>query len=271
MTAKKWLFGLLLLLATWMPPYWGEQARATTMTATVTCFAGPCFNDAGIRTNFVGVLGFNRYAVLPFVFSDANASLAGTVVVADFLVAGSNFIYLYGYGVGTQSVAGGGFFLSSAITQSYLTVGGIGTFGAFNIGTCNATGVLAGDGAIMTPYVNGFAIGGGRGTTACAPFAQAYGPQAQTVGGLTNLTATDVMQFNGIVGGGAQITLPWGDDIPDSAFTQLNSDIDGDSPSAVIADLQSLGLTQQVPEPAALALFGSGLLGLGALRRVRRA
>ena len=90
-------------------------------------------------------------------------------------------------------------------------------------------------------------------------------------GGLTNLTATDVMQFNGIVLGGAQITLPWGDDIPDPAFTQLNSDIDGDSPSAVIADMQALGLTQQVPEPATLALFGGGLLGLGVLRRRRRA
>ncbi len=271
MTARKWLFGLLLLFATCMTPYKGEQAQATTMTATVTCFAAPCVNDAGIRTNFVGVLGYNRYAVLPFVFTDVNATLAGTVVVADFLIGRSNFIYLYGYGVGTQSLAGGGFFLSSAITQNYLTLGGIGTFGAFNIGTCNATGVLAGDGAIMTPYVNGFQIGGGRGTTACAPFAQAYGPQAQAVGGLTNLTATDVMQFNGIVLGSAQITLPWGDDIPNSSFTQLNTDIDGDSPAAVIADLQALGLTQQVPEPATLALFGSFLLALGAARRMRRA
>lgn len=271
MSARNWLFGLLLVLGVWLTPCKGEQAQATTMTATVTCFAGPCFNDAGIRTNFVGVLGFNRYAVLPFLFSDANASLAGTVVVADFLIGRSNFIYLYGYGVGTQSALGGGFFLSSAITQNYLTLGGVGSFSAFNIGTCNVTGVIAGDGAIMTPYVNGVAIGGGRGTTACAPFAQAYGPQAQAVGGVTNLTATDVMQFNGILGGGAQITLPWGDDIPDPAFTQLNTDIDGNSPAAVIADLQALGLTQQVPEPATLALFGGGLLGLGILRRRRRA
>ena len=100
------------------------------MTATVTCFAGPCINDAGIRTNFVGVLGFNRYTVLPFVFTDVNATLAGTVVVADFRIGASNFIYLYGYGVGMQSALGGGFFLSSAITQTYQTLGGIGTFGA---------------------------------------------------------------------------------------------------------------------------------------------
>ena len=80
------------------------------------------------------------------------------------------------------------------------------------------------------------------------------------------------MQFNGIVLGGAQITLPWGDDIPDPAFTQLNTDIDGEfAVHVVISDLQSLGLTQQVPEPATLALFGSGLLCLGALRRRRRA
>ncbi len=271
MTAKKWLFGLLFLAGAWLTPYEGEQAHATTMAAAVNCFAGPCFNDAGIRSNGVGVLGFNRFAVLPFLFTDANASLTGTVVVADFLIGRSNFIYLYGYGVGTQSVLGGGFFLSSAISQNYLTVGGIGSFGAFNIGVCNATGFLAGDGAIMTPFVNGVAIGGGRGTTACTPFAQAYGPRLQAVGRLTNLTATDVMQFNGIAGGSARITLPWGDDIPDSAFTQLNSDINGDSPSTVIADLQSLGLTQQVPEPETLVLLGGGLLGLGTLRRRRRA
>jgi hypothetical protein len=267
MSARNWLFGLLLLAGAWLTPYQGEQAHATTMAAAVTCFAAPCVNDAGIRTNGVGVLGFNRFAVLPFLFSDVNARLAGTVVVADFRIGRSNFIYLYGFGVGTQSALGGGFFLSSAISQNYLTLAGIGTFGAFNIGTCNLTGIAAGDGAVMTPFVNGFAIGGGRGTTACAPFAQAYGPQAQVIGGLTNLTATDVMQFNGIVFGGAQITLPWGDDIPDSAFIKLNNDINGDSPTTVISDLQALGLTQQVPEPTTLALFGSGLLALGVLRR----
>jgi hypothetical protein len=271
MTARKWLFGLLFLTGAWLTPYRAEQAHATTMAAAVTCFAGPCVNDAGIRSNLVGVLGFNRYAVLPFLFTDINATLAGTVVVADFLIGRSNFIYLYGYGVGTQSGLGGGFFLSSAISQNYRTLGGIGTFGAFNIGACNLTGSLAGDGAIMTPFVNGFAIGGGRGTTACSPFAQFYGPRAQAVGAITNLTATDVMQFDSIAFGGAQITLPWGDDIPDSAFTQLNTDIDGDSPSTVISDLQALGLTQQVPEPETVALFGSGLLGLGLLRRKRQA
>lgn len=271
MTARKTLFGLLFLVGAWLTPYSGEQAHATTMAATVTCFAGPCFNDAGIRSNGVGVLGFNRYAVLPFLFFDANASLTGTAVVADFLIGRSNFIYLYAYGVGTQSGLGGGFFLSSAITQNYLTLGGIGSFGAFNIGACNATGFIAGDGAIMTPFVNGRAIGGGRGTTACTPFAQLYGPQNQVVGRVTNLTATDVMQFNGILGGGAQITLPWGDDIPDPSFTALNNAINGDSPTAVIDDLQALGLTQQIPEPATLALLGSGLLGLGALRRKPRA
>jgi PEP-CTERM motif len=271
MTARKWLFGLLLLAGAWFTPYSGEQAHATTMAAAVTCFAAPCVNDAGIRSNFVGVLGFNRYAVLPFLFTDVNATLAGTVVVADFLIGRSNFIYLYGYGVGTQSGAGGGFFLSSAISQNYRTLSGIGTFGAFNIGACNATGSLAGDGAIMTPYVNGVAIGGGHGTTACSPFTQLYGPSAQAVGTITNLTATDVMRFNSIAGGYAQITLPWGDDIPDPTLTQLNTAIDGDSPSTVIADLEALGLTQQVPEPATLALFGGGLLGLGVLRRKRRA
>ncbi|HEY6434632.1 MAG TPA: PEP-CTERM sorting domain-containing protein [Acetobacteraceae bacterium] len=271
MTARKLLFGLLLLAAAWLTPYKGQQAHATTMTAAVTCFAGPCANDGGIRSNGVGILLFNRYAVLPFLFFDGNATLTGTAVVADVRIGAANFIYLYAYGVGTQSGAGGGFFLSSAITQNYQTLGGIGSFGAFNIGACNGIGFLAGDGAIMTPYVNGRAVGGGRGLTACTPFAQAYGPQAQAIGGLTNLTATDVMQLNGIAGGGAQITLPWGDDIPDPALTQLNTDINGDSPTNVISDLQALGLTQQIPEPATLALLGSAFLGLGALRRTRRA
>lgn len=271
MTAKSLLFALLLLAAAWLTPFAGEKAHATTMTATVTCFAGPCGNDAGIRSNGVGILGFNRYAVLPFLFTDLNATLTGTAVVADFRIGLSNFIYLYAYGVGTQSVFGGGFLLSSAISQNYQTLGGIGSFSAFNIGACNATGILAGDGAVMTPFVNGVAIGGARGNTGCSPFAQAYGPQARAIGGITNMTATDVMQFNGIAGGGAQITLPWGDDIPDPSFTALNSAIDGDSPSTVIADLQALGLTQQVPEPMTLALFGSGLVALGAVRRRRRA
>jgi hypothetical protein len=271
MTARNTLFGLLLLIGVWVTPNPGEQAHATTMTASVTCFAGPCFNDAGIRTNGVGILGFNRYAVLPFLFTDANATLTGTAVVADILIGRSNFIYLYAYGVGTQSGLGGGFFLSSAITQTYRTLGGLGTFSAWNIGACNATGVLAGDGAVMTPYVNGVAIGGGRGTTACSPFAQFYGPQNRVTGALTNTTATDLMQFNAIVGGGAQITLPWGDDIPDPNASPLNTAIDGDSPSTVIADLNALGLTQQIPEPATLTLLGCGLLGLGARRRKRRA
>jgi hypothetical protein len=271
MTVRNTLFGLLLLIGAWLTPYPGEQARATTMTAAVTCFAGPCFNDGGIRTNGVGILGFNRYAVLPFLFFDGNASLTGTAVVADLLIGRSNFIYLYAYGVGTQSGAGGGFFLSSAITQSYATLGGIGSFSAWNIGACNGTGVIAGDAAVMTPYVNGVAIGGGRGTTACSPFTQLYGPQARAVGAVTNLTATDVMRFNKIAGGGAVITLPWGDDIPDPNAGPLNSAINGDSPSTVIADLQALGLTQQLPEPATITLLGCGLLGLGALRRKRRA
>jgi len=274
MTGRNWLLGLLLLFGMWLGPYQIQRARATTMTVAVSCFAGPCFNDGGIRSNGVGVLGFNRYALLPFSFFDANASLSGTVLVADLLFGRANYIYLYGQGVGTQSVGGGGFFLSSAISQIYRTIGGTGKFGAFNIGACNATAVDAGDGTIMTPLVNGVALTGGVGTTACTPFAQLYPLQRRSSGAYTKLTATDTMQFNAILGGGARITLPWGGDLPDPGATTLNTDIaNSDSLATILGDLQSVdpGISQQVPEPATLALLGSGLLGLAALRRKRQA
>lgn len=124
----------------------------------------------------------------------------------------------------------------------------------------------------MQPFVNNTALAGVS-SSACSPFAQIFPGQAVASLPGTTLTAADDMQFNPVLFGGAQITLPWGDDLPDPALTDLNAAIAGsDSLATIMGDLMTAdpSLTQQVPEPATLALFGTGLLGLGALRRKRQ-
>jgi hypothetical protein len=82
------------------------QAHAATMVATVCTVAfNPCpagdVLDSGIRSNFAGTLGANRYTVLPFTFVDAATSVSGTVVAADFAC---KFIYLVGFGSATSTI-----------------------------------------------------------------------------------------------------------------------------------------------------------------------
>lgn len=171
--------------------------------------------------------------------------------------------------MGTQSVLGNGFFLNSIIQQAYQTPGGVGSFAAFNIGVCNATGTKPGDAAAMQPYVNNVPLIS-ISSAGCSPFATLSGPQAVATGVVTTLTAAVDMQFNPIAGGGAAITLPWGDDLPDLSATTLNNDINsGASLSTVLNDIQTLdpAITQQVAEPAMLMLFGVGLVEPGAVQR----
>jgi hypothetical protein len=266
MKRTSWLLAFLLVGC--LGAGLSRPAQATTMTATVCAvFANPCplgsTIDAGLRTNFVGTLGFNQYALLPFNFTDANTTLTGTVLAADILQGANNWIYLFGEGVGSQSALGNGFFLDAAITQNYQTLGGIGSFSAFNIGSCNAAGTAAADGEVVQPFVNGTPLTG-AGTTACSPFAQGFGPQAVASGGATNMTAAAIFQFNVLAGGGAAITLPWGGDLPDP---DLGFDPTTGTLPQLLSDLQDAGLTQQDPEPATFAMFGAALLVLACVRR----
>ncbi len=243
-----------------------QRAHATTMVATVCTIAfNPCpvfpvndVLDAGIRSNGVGVLGANRYAVLPFSFNDAFTSVTGTVVVADFA---AKFIYLVGFGQATSTI--GPVDIDIAISQNYRTTPGTWTFGGFNIGSCIGVATGDGDGVTSLPVVNGVGIGGPAGA-ACSPFAQFFGPQSQKVGGITNMTATAIFGFNGP--GPQVIGLPWGTDFPSPALT-IN---DTTTLSSLLGDLKDDGLTLSVPEPStwAMMLLGAGLMGAGL--RIRR-
>jgi hypothetical protein len=88
--------GLLIALFLVQP----NQGNATTVAAVV-CAGGefPCLPgdvvDSGFRANGVGLLGPNRYAILPFSFSDALINFSGMTVVAD---SGEQFIYSWGTG-----------------------------------------------------------------------------------------------------------------------------------------------------------------------------
>jgi hypothetical protein len=254
-------------------------AFATTMTATlcnINVGAGACpaanTLDFGVRFNGVPLLGINRWAVLPFDFHDATAGITGNIFVVD--VAGA-WIYLYGQGVASGNNGAGPLFLNVAITQNYLTGIAAGTFIGVDSGFCNAAATGAGSGQTGFPFVNGAPLAANAGnTTACGAFLQTFGPQVFGLGAVTNLTA--VADFNLGAGAGQLITLPWGDDFLDPGLTGLNSLLGLDlsvppppdpSVATIEATLNSLGFTQQIPEPASLLLLGAGCAGLFGLRR----
>jgi hypothetical protein len=260
-----------------------QRADATTMTATLcdinvapgACPVGDTL-DFGVRYNNVPLLGINRWAILPYTFVDGTAGITGNIFVVD--VAGA-WIYLYGQGVAAGNNAAFPVFLNVAITQNYLTTIAGGTFVGIDGGFCNAA--AAGSSQTGFPFVIGTLMAPNAGsTTACPAFLQTFGPQAFGLGAVTNLTA--VASFNMGVGAGQLITLPWGDDFPDPALTDLNALFGlnltappppGSDPSVatIEATLNRLGFTQQVPEPTTLLLFSAGCMGLAALRRRKRA
>lgn len=263
---KKLVGSALLGLLAWSGGVHAPSAHALTISAQV-CGAGGCppVLDAGTRTNFVGVLGANRWTVLPYTFTDASVTFSGYVAALN--VAGQA-IYLRGQGVATTPVANAGnFFLDVGISQNFQTQAGVGTFGGFNVGSCNLNATAAGSGEVAQAFVNGAALAT-NGTTACSPFVQTFGPAAGiAVGAVTNLSAVAVFGFG--AGGGQAITLPYGDDDPSSAntfdFMTSSSDISLDQLDTDLSDLGN-AYSEQVPEPLSLSILGIGIMGIGAAR-----
>ena len=247
------------------------RAHATVVQATlctVNVFPCPLANtiDSGIRANGVGVLGFNRFTALPFLFTDAAVNFTGNIVVTDVLGANGDGIYLWGGGVGSTNLAppAGGWYLDVFITQSYFTVPTINApFSEFNSGFCNAAATGTPSGIAATLGVNGgFMPVMGAGFANCSPFNYANGPFPFTIGGLTNLTALAQFYFDPLGGAGQAIDLPWGQDLPDLAdFGNTLPDINNPNP---------FGLLDQAPEPATFTLIGLALGGIAVVTRKRR-
>jgi len=191
-----------------------KPAHATTVAATL-CIGPeyPCAPadvlDSGIRANGVGLLGPNRWAALPFVFSDPQASFTGNVFVAD---AGGTFIYSWGTGVATMAPTAINLYLDVAIAQNYVTAPGVWNFAELNVGSCNAAAGAAGSTSTVRGFVNGAPMAPLIGLCP-GPFALGSGPYVATLGLTTNLTAAAQFVFGPSLGVQA-ITLPWGDDLP---------------------------------------------------------
>jgi hypothetical protein len=242
-----------------------RQAQAIVVTAvecTVVVFPCPAINvvDAGFRANGVGVLGANRFTVLPFSFTNLDVTFNGTLLATD--LAGQN-IYIWGGGTATN-LAGVNFYLDVQISQNYLTAPGVGLFSEFNVGNCtpNAVGTNSGVAAVLG--VNGIAVGPVMGSSGpifggdCAPaggpggnpgFNFVGGPTAVAIGGITNMTALAQFYFDGAGGPLPQsIDLPWGEDFP-------NVDLGIPTPDTI----NTFDVTDQSPEPGTITMIGGAL------------
>src|SRR3954449_12051127 len=123
-----------------------KPAQAMVVSAvecTVVVFPCPAANivAAGFRANGVGILGANRFTLLPFAFGNADVSFTGTLLGTDT----PGGIYIWGGGVATNLLAAN-FYLDVQISQNYVSAPGIHPFSEFNIGNCtnNTLGTTSG-------------------------------------------------------------------------------------------------------------------------------
>ena len=261
---------IALLSAICMLP---KPANAVVVTAVICnnpdffCNqAGDVVLDSGIRGNGVGVLGANRYTILPFVFNDFRMNFSGTIVAAD---SAGKYIYSWGTGTATDfDPFGTGLYLDVTISQNYITAPGLWGFSELNVGTCNATAAVNASTSLVQGAVNGalLPVLGQIGDCAIAPFAYGAGPYAKNVGLVTNMTAAAQFFFAPGLAGNQQITLPWGNDFPDPSIN-FN---DPNNPQNFITNTDiPAGFIDQNPEPGTLAMV-LGALSAAALRFRRR-